>query len=92
MTTILTREEWKVIARRGTSGDQVWDILASWEAELAAMTARLKLSEAVCKAVPMLWPTRIHENKTWTNLFEAFIAWREAKAMNLSDDTKESTK
>jgi hypothetical protein len=31
--TGMNLKEWKQIARRGTSGDQVWDILTDWENE-----------------------------------------------------------
>ena len=42
MSAIFDLEEWKKIAIRSTSGDQVWDIIASWEADSKSLSARLQ--------------------------------------------------
>lgn len=42
MTTIFNIKEWQEIANKGTSGDQVWDILASWKADRDTLLRRIE--------------------------------------------------
>ena len=82
MTTIFTLKEWEEIARRSTSGDQVWDILASWETSLAVMTARCEKAEAVIKAALDYLPSMVVKSTNLDKLDKlnnALSAWQEAK-------------
>jgi hypothetical protein len=42
MTTILSIGEWEEIAEKSTSGDMVWDILASWKKDRGEWQFQLK--------------------------------------------------
>jgi hypothetical protein len=44
MTTI---EEWKEMATRGTSGDQVWDLIASWEEDRKVLLDKISTNNFV---------------------------------------------
>ena len=48
MTTILSLTDWFEVIRRGTSGDQVIDILYSWKAQSEKKDAEIEqLKEAI---------------------------------------------
>ena len=52
MTTILTHKQWEEIADRGTRGDMVWDILASWRQDHDVLVAeRDVLQEKLARAM-----------------------------------------
>lgn len=62
MTSIFSLEQWREITSRGTSGDQVGDILASWESDRfmrSAMIDKLQgelnqVRASMMEAIPML--------------------------------------
>jgi hypothetical protein len=48
MTSIFSYGQWILITSRGTSGDQVGDILASWQADAYKMLEACNKVEADC--------------------------------------------
>jgi hypothetical protein len=49
MSAIFDRKTWGEITDRGTSGDQVFDILESWDADVAALRAELDAKNQIIK-------------------------------------------
>lgn len=73
--TNMTLEEWQEIARRSTSGDQVWDILASWEADREKLKKQLALADAVCERLS----TQVNQSDVfwlWNTVQRAFDSWK----------------
>jgi hypothetical protein len=52
MSTIFSLDEWFAIVERGTSGDQVYDILYSWKAERDELQRKLDIAVEAMRRIP----------------------------------------
>ena len=71
MTTIFSLDEWTEITDRGTSGDQVADILASWKedrrwllGEVEAQQEELERLRAALRKIEIRGNSSPHESST----------------------------